>query len=66
MTVARVRGRSNGTQVMFAESARIYLLPATHPRHDEFLQRLNAARDSGRRVLVRLTEPHGDVIDSVE
>ncbi len=65
LTVARVRHAAAGTQVMFLEAARIYLLRADHPRHDALLLRLADARDAGRAVLVRVTEDHGDVIDDV-
>jgi hypothetical protein len=65
LTVARVRAAAGGTQVMFLEAARIYLLPKSNPRHDELLGRLVGSRDAGRAVLVRVTEDHGDVIDEV-
>jgi 3-methyladenine DNA glycosylase Mpg len=65
LTVARVRRAAAGTHVMFLEAARIYLLPADHPRHDALLRCLAESRDAGRAVLVRVTEDHGDVIDDV-
>jgi hypothetical protein len=66
MTVARLRPSLEGTQVMFYESARIYLLPAANLHHDEIAKRLTAARESGRVVHVRVTEPHGTVIEDVQ
>ncbi len=66
MTVARVRIASELTEVLFLESARIYRLPPTTPRYEDLLQRLRASEASGRRVRVRLTEAHGEVIEDVE
>ena len=65
LTVARLRQAAAGTQVMFLEAARIYLLPVNHPRHDALLLRLADARVAGRALLVRVTEDHGDVIEDV-
>ena len=66
MTVARVRLLNGVTEIMFLESARIYRLPPSAPRYEELLQRLRTAETSGRRVRVRLTEAHGDVIEDVD
>ncbi len=67
MTVARVRevaGRD--TDVMFFESARIYKLLRGHARYDEAVRVLRDALAAGRLVQVRLSAPHGDVIESLE
>lgn len=67
MTVARVRevaGRD--TDVMFNESARIYRLARRVAGYDGLMRLLHAVQESGARVRVRLSEPHGDVIEQVE
>jgi hypothetical protein len=66
MTVARLREGAGDNEVMFLESARIYALPRAHPRHDAALRLLRDALAAGRPLRVRLSAPHGDIIESVE
>ncbi len=67
MTVARVRevaGGGRDTDVMFFESARIYKLRRDHAGYDGIVRVLRDALAAGRPVQVRLSTPHGDVIES--
>jgi hypothetical protein len=63
LTVARVRGseEADHVEVLFLESARIYVLERARPDFDELLDRLR----EGRRVRVAFTPPDGDVIEDV-
>ena len=67
LTVANIR-ESPGADVVvvFLESARFYTLPREHPRFDQLIQRLRRAMAGQRRVRVRVTAQHGDVIDDVQ
>ena len=68
MTVARVREPSGAdhVEVVFLESARFYKLFRTHPHYETLLERLQDASAKGRGVRVRLTSPHGDIIEDVQ
>lgn len=63
LTVAAVRGSDDAdhVEVLFLESARIYVLPRSRPDFEELLGRLR----EGKRVLVAFTPPDGDVIEDV-
>jgi hypothetical protein len=67
LTVANIR-ESPGADVVvvFLESARFYTLPRKHPRFDQLIQRLRRAMAGQRRVRVRVTAQHSDVIDDVQ
>ena len=54
------------TDVMFNESARIYRLPRSLAGYDGFLRLLREANATGGAVEVRLTAPHGEVIESIK
>lgn len=64
LTVALVRGSEEvgHVEVLFLESARIYLLERTQPAFDELLGRLR----EGQRVWVAVAPPDGDVIEDVQ
>ena len=64
LTVARVRGseEEDHVEVLFLESARIYLLERTRPDFDELLGRLR----EGQRVRIAVAPPDGDVIEDVQ
>jgi hypothetical protein len=62
-TVARVRAAGDDVEVMFYERARLFRLPHSAAAFDDTLRVLLAAADSGAAVRVRLTEPHGEVIE---
>ena len=68
MTVARVREPSgaNHVEVVFLESARFYRLFRTNPHYAILLKRLQDAIAKGRGARVRLTSPHGDIIEDVQ
>lgn len=68
MTAARVREPSdaNHVEVVFLESARFYKLYRTNPHYKILLERLQDAIAKGRGVQVRLTSPHGDIIEDVQ
>lgn len=68
MTAARVREPSSTdyVEVVFLESARFYKLFRTNPRYKILLERLQDAIAKGRGVQVRLTSPHGDIIEDVQ
>ena len=63
LTVARVRGseEADHVEVLFLESARIYLLERARPNFDDLLGRLR----EGRRVRITTSPPDGDVIEDV-
>ena len=65
MTVAVVDERAAHATVRFLESARIYRLPRASAEYSASLRTLQAAAGSGVAVCVRLTEPHGEIIESV-
>jgi hypothetical protein len=64
LTVARVRGseEEDHVEVLFLESARIYLLERTRPNFDALLARLR----EGQRVRITTAPPDGDVIEDVQ
>jgi hypothetical protein len=64
LTVAQVRGsdEEDHIEVLFLESARIYLLERARPNFDELLGRLH----EGQRVRIATTPPDGEVIEDVE
>ena len=62
-TVARVRAAGDDLEVMFYERARLFRLPRGAVAFDDTLRVLRGAADAGTPVRVRLTEPHGDVIE---
>lgn len=68
MTVAQIREETGAdpVQVIFLESARFYTLLRTNPQFDAFLQRLRDAMTKGRGVQVRMTSPHGDIIEDIQ
>ena len=63
LTVAAVRGseEEDHLEVLFLESARIYLLPRARPDFDELRDRLR----EGRRVRIELASLDADVIEDV-
>jgi hypothetical protein len=63
LTVARVRGweEADHLEVLFLESARIYLLERARPDFDQLLDRLR----EGQRVRITIAPPDGDVIEDV-
>ena len=68
MTVGHIR-EPKGTEdveVVFLESARFYRLPRAHRSFDRILSQLRDAMIRRRLVKVRLTSPHGDVIEDVD
>ena len=66
MTVVAVRALADHTEVMFAESARIYLLRPGAPGYAETQRRLQRALGGGRPVRVRFDRPNGEIIEQVE
>ena len=66
MTVVHVRTHPEHTEVMFAESARIYRLRRDTQGYYETLRRLLRAVGSGRPVRVRLNQPNGELIERVD
>ena len=68
MTVARLRQSkdADGVDVTFVESARFYRLANDRRDFKQLLERLQQARDAGRRVKVTLSAPGSDTIDNVE
>ena len=64
LTVAQVRGpeTEDHLEVLFLESARIYVLERARPNFAELLGRL----EEGKRVRIATTGPEGDVIEDVE
>jgi len=66
LTVAQVRGLDDAgaeyVQVLFLESARIYLLARARPDFEDVLTRLR----EGERVRIATAPPDGDVIGEVE
>lgn len=66
LTVARVNEQPDHASVKFFESARIYRMPRTSPDYARALRALQAAAANGSVVRVRLVEPNGEVIESVE
>jgi hypothetical protein len=63
MTVLQIRPAEHGCEVIFAESARFYQLRADHPNFEPMRRLLEASL--GRVVLVRVSQPHGDVIEAI-
>jgi len=63
LTVLQLRMVDNGTDVIFAESARFYHLLLTNPQYDQILRTLSAG--VGQRLKVRFTAPNSDVIEAV-
>jgi hypothetical protein len=63
MTVLQIRPADHGCDVIFAESARFYQLRADHPHFERMRKLLEASL--GRVVRVRVSEPHGDVIEAI-
>jgi hypothetical protein len=63
LTVLQIRPAEHGCEVIFAESARFYQLRADHPNFEPMRRLLEASL--GRVVLVRVSQPHGDVIEAV-
>jgi hypothetical protein len=63
LTVLQLRRVDNGTDVIFAESARFYHLLPTNPRYDQILRSLSAG--VGQPFKVRFTAPNSDVIEAV-
>ena len=63
LTVAHVRGSEDEdhVEVLFLESARIYVLQRTRPDFDELLGKLR----EGQRVRIAVAPPDGDVIEDV-
>ena len=67
LTVAHIRESPGAhVEVVFLESARFYKLPRAHPRFDELIERLRRGLAGHHPVRVRVTSPHGDVIDDVQ
>jgi hypothetical protein len=66
MTVVHVRTHPEHTEVMFAESARIYRLRPDTQGYDEMMGRLLRAAETGRPVRVRLKQPNGEVIERID
>jgi hypothetical protein len=68
MTVGHIREPKGAedVEVVFLESARFYKLPKAHRNFDRILGQLREAMTSHRLVKVRLTSPHGDVIEDVD
>jgi hypothetical protein len=66
LTVAQVRGLDDAeaayVQVLFLESARIYLLARVRPDFEDVLTLLR----EGERVRIATVRPDGDLIDDVE
>ena len=64
LSVARVRGseEADHVEVLFLESARIYLLERSRPDFDQLLDRLR----EGQRVRITIAPPDGDVIEDVQ
>lgn len=64
LTVASVRGTDEAAhvEVLFLESARVYLLERARPDFGLLLDRLH----EGQRVRIATTVPDGEVIDDVE
>lgn len=64
LTVARIRGseEDDHVEVLFLESARIYVLERARPDFDELLGRLR----EGERVRIAVAPPDGDVIEDVQ
>jgi hypothetical protein len=64
LTVAAVRGseEEDHVEVLFLESARVYLLERARPDFDELLGQLS----EGRRVRITTAPPDSDVIEDVE
>jgi len=67
-TVAKVIDTENeGFQkVVFLESARFYKLMRNNKNFAAYLAILKDAEENKSKVKVRLTEPHGDIIEHVE
>lgn len=63
LTVARIRGSEDDDylEVLFLESARIYLLERARPDFDELVAHLR----EGQRVRVALAPPDSDVIEEL-
>jgi hypothetical protein len=68
MTVARLRQArdADGVDVAFVESARFYRLANDTSDFKQLLERLQQARDAGRRVRVTFSAPGSAVIVNVE
>jgi hypothetical protein len=64
LTVAAVRGseEENHVEVLFLESARVYLLERTRPDFDELFGQLR----EGRSVRITTAPPDSDVIEDME
>lgn len=65
LTVAEVRVRPTHAEVMFFETARIFRLPNGDPAHNVHLRLLENASKKRTPVLVRFSEPKGEVIAGV-
>jgi hypothetical protein len=65
LTVSQVRVRPTHAEVMFFETARIFRLPNGDPAHNVHLRLLENASKKRTPVLVRFSEPKGEVIAGV-
>ena len=63
LTVLQIRPAEHGCEVIFAESARFYQLRADQPNFEPMRRLLEASL--GLVVLVRVSQPHGDVIEAI-
>ena len=63
MTVAHVRVDSEGADVMFLQSTRIYRLSRANPAYDGTLATLRASETGGKPLLVTFDKPHGELIE---
>lgn len=64
LTVARIRGseEADHVEVLFLESARIYVLERARPDFDQLLARLR----EGHKVRITTAPPDSDVIEDVQ
>ena len=67
-TVAKVINDTGNdyVTVVFLESARFYRLKRANPGFAGYLARLQQAEKGAAQVKVQLTEPNGQLIDSVQ
>lgn len=65
MTVAYIREHLDPVEVLFDESARIYLLARGHPEFRRILSLLNEAKRQRRPVRVDLRPPESAMIADV-
>ena len=68
LTVASLRGADEDehVEVLFLESARIYLLARARPDFGGLLERLRQAEATGRAVRISLASADSDLIEDVE